>query len=54
MHPVTTAHNITDWGLILKPLWLPLLSCPNYVLNTIIDEVLQLDTIEYVTAVLCF
>ena len=28
--------------------------CPNYVLYTIIDEVIQLETIEYVTAVVCF
>ena len=54
MHPVTATHNKTDWGLILKPFWLPLLSCPKYVLYTVIDEVLQLDTTEYVTVVVCF
>ena len=54
MHPVTATHNKTDWGLILKPFWLPLLLCPNYVLYTITDEVLQLEAIEYVTAVFCF
>ena len=43
-------HTIKQIGAFLAPLLL----CPNYVLNTIIDEILQLEAIEYVPAVVCF